>query len=134
MKHGKITDIDCLKKAVKNVGKLQIEKTTQFKRYLESGSNPWRGTCSYAIGRTDGCSYYQVGVVLNEDGSYHLEWGCREQPRVEEKILRGVLRIMAAYEKELAAKEQTYDEEQSELLNKQLETKTHKQTKQRITT
>ena len=92
--------------------------------------------CACYLARQDGCSANVIAVVSNGDGSYSLEWGDVSHI-TNERILRAAIAIMKLYDAEVKAnqlKEKTYDEEQSELLNKQLETTTHGQTKQRINT
>lgn len=121
MTHGKITDIDVLKKVVRRHKEPTIAMDTRTVDYVRSKDNRSyvKVDCAYSIYRTDTCGVNSVLVVKNSDGSYHLMWesGSNE---VNQRILRAVQRIMELYEEELKAKEKkdkTYDEEQTDKQN-----------------
>lgn len=114
MKHGKIKDIDALKKAVQRFKKQPIEMSPSPAYWNRSKCDVL--PCSYVIYRRDTCGGHVVAVVINTDGSYHLEWGT-DNREIDQNILRAVKIIMALYKEEVQAKEKSYDEQETERQN-----------------
>lgn len=133
MKYGKIKDIDCIKSALSEsasgIAGLWMRKAGV---YLSKGT--WQ-PCCYTIGRINelgcGSTNYVIGIVKCCDGSYVLEWDAEtaiddKGELINDKIKRGVIKIMAAYEACVAAKarhKSSYEDQESERQNQILENK-----------
>ena len=121
-----ITDIRALKVALRKTARLDV-KLEDRQREGEYWTGHGMRQCRYAIVKRDGCSLNEVDVVLNQDGTYYLEWEGQDD-EVDERIMRAVQRIIAAYNKEMgnkqlkaeASKDAAYELEQSELQNKNM--------------